>query len=124
MSDIDRIIQYMKDHGSITCKECEQKVGTTELRRRICDIKDMGYQIGDVWEDGENREGNKTRYKRYFIEKEPDYAVRAKKEPCEPKEKHSFWDRFNRIKKLTAAKKQSTIENQQREDKNDNVQNI
>lgn len=121
MSDIERIIQYMKDHGSITCKECEQRIGTTELRRRICDIKDMGYEIGDVWEEGENRVGNKTRFKRYFIQKEPDYAVRAKKELCEPREKHSFWDRFNRIKKLTGIKKQSTINNKQSEGKNDHI---
>lgn len=121
MSDIERIIKYMRENGSITCKECEQRIGTTELRRRICDIKDMGYEIGDFWEAGENREGNPTRFKRYFIQKEPEYAVRAKKEPCEPPVKHSFWDRFNRIKNLTAAKKQSTINNQQREEKNNDL---
>lgn len=71
MSDIDRIIQYMEENHSITCKECEKKIGTTELRRRIRDIKDRGYEIGDVWEDGENRVGVKTRYKRYFIIKSP-----------------------------------------------------
>lgn len=98
MSDIERIIRHMREIGSITCKECEQKIGTTELRRRICDIKDMGYEIGDVWEAGENRVGRKTRYKRYFILKSPDCAVRAKKEEKEKKgiigryiEKLTFW---------------------------------
>ena len=121
MSDIERIIRYMQENGSITCKECEQRIGTTELRRRICDLKDKGYEIGYVWEEGENREGNKTRFKRYFIIKEPDCAARAKKGHCEPKEKHSFWDRFNRIKNLTGIKKQSTINNQQREEKNNDL---
>lgn len=80
MSDVERIIEYMQESGSITCKECQKKIGTTELRRRIRDIKDMGYEIGDIWEDGENRVGVKTRYKRYFIVKTPDCAVRTKKE--------------------------------------------
>ena len=100
MSDIDRIVVYMKLYGSITCKECERRIGTTELRRRIRDIKDMGYEIGDVWEEGENRVGVKTRYKRYFIIKEPNYAVRPKKE--ETVKQHNFIDYF---KKLTFWKK-------------------
>ena len=98
MSDVERIIEYMQECGSITCKECERQIGTTELRRRIRDIKDMGYEIGDVWEDGENRVGVKTRYKRYFIVKTPNCAVRPKKEEKNKKgiigryiEKLTFW---------------------------------
>lgn len=121
MSDIERIIKYMRENGSITCKECEKNIGTTELRRRICDIKDMGYQIGDVWEAGENREGNPTRFKRYFIQKEPDCAVRAKKEPCEhPKKTITFWDvsswdLFGGIYKLTRKIKRNKIKHYKKE---------
>ena len=100
MTDVARIIEFMQEHKSITCKECQKHIGTTELRRRIRDIKDMGYEIGDVWEDGENRVGVKTRYKRYFIIKEPNCAVRPKKE--EIKRQISFKEYF---KKLTFWKK-------------------
>lgn len=67
MNDIDRILNYMLAHKGITCKECEKEIGTTELRRRICDLKEKGWIIIDVWEKGVNRVGVPTRYKRYFI---------------------------------------------------------
>lgn len=67
MNDIDRILNYMLTHKGITCKECEKEIGTTELRRRICDLKEKGWIIIDVWEKGVNRVGSQTRYKRYFI---------------------------------------------------------
>lgn len=110
MSDIDRIIDYMMEHGSLTCKECEKHIGTTELRRRICDIKDRGYTVVDVWETGENRVGAQTKYKRYFITKqpsEPKKPVRKyrKKEP----EQKSFWNLKDIIKKLTAKRKQHKL---------------
>lgn len=71
MSDWLRIAEYMKTHKGITCKECEKEIGTTELRKRICDLKDKGYKIIDVWETGVNRVGVETRYKRYFLISEP-----------------------------------------------------
>lgn len=67
MADWERILEYMKTHKGITCKECQRDIGTTELRKRICDLKDKGYKIIDQWEEGTNRVGNPTRYKRYFL---------------------------------------------------------
>lgn len=67
MADWERILDYMKTHDGITCKECEREIGTTELRKRICDLKDRGYKIIDQWEEGTNRVGNPTRFKRYFL---------------------------------------------------------
>ena len=71
MSDWKRIAEYMKTHKGITCKECEKEIGTTELRKNICVMKDKGYKITDVWENGVNRVGVETRYKRYFLISEP-----------------------------------------------------
>ena len=110
MSDIDRIIDYMIKNGSITCKECERNIGTTELRRRVCDIKDRGYTVEGVWEDGENRVGAPTRYKRYFITKLPSETKKQvrkyrRKEP----EQKSFWDLKSIIKKLTPKRKQHKL---------------
>lgn len=67
-----RIIEYMKTHKGITVGECRDKIGTTELRRRICDLKDKGYEIKAVWEEGPNSNGTTSRYCRYFLIKEPD----------------------------------------------------
>ena len=110
MRDIDRIIEYMKNHKGITCKECEREIGTTELRRRMCDMREMGYTLDDVWEDGENRVGHPTRYKRYFLisaPSEPKKLVykRKKKKP----EQKSFWEWLTGIKKLTAKTKKRKI---------------
>lgn len=90
MSDVQRIIKYMQEHKSITVKECNREIGTGDLRRRIRDIKDRGYEIGDVWEEGENRVGRPTRYKRYFILKEP---TNLPPEP-KPKKKHNSLLKF------------------------------
>lgn len=75
MADWERIAEYMKTHKGITCKECEKEIGTTELRKRICELKDKGYGIIDVWEEGTNRVGITTRYKRYFLVTEPGQFV-------------------------------------------------
>lgn len=68
-----RIIEYMKTHKGITVGECRDHIGTTELRRRICDLKDKGYDIKSVWEEGPNSNGTTSRFCRYFLIKEPDH---------------------------------------------------
>lgn len=50
----------------ITCQECYQYIGTTELRRIIRRLKDKGYNITDIWVEDVNRFGKPVRYKRYF----------------------------------------------------------
>lgn len=58
--------KYGKFKG-ITVKECEKFLGTTELRKIMSNLKRMGYEVTSVWETGENRFGDPTRYKRYFV---------------------------------------------------------
>lgn len=72
MTDCMRIVEYMKTHKGITGKECNNEIGTGDLRRRICDLKAKGYIITDIWEEGHNRVGKPTRFKRYFLLKEPN----------------------------------------------------
>lgn len=67
MTDCERIIEYMKGHKGVTVNECRDNIGTSELRKRICDLKNKGYKIIDLWEKGKNRVGHPTRYKRYFL---------------------------------------------------------
>lgn len=71
---LDRIVNYMKKNRFITVRECQKYIGTTELRKMICELKDKGYTIGDVWTEETDRYGNIVRFKRYFIIKTPTEA--------------------------------------------------
>lgn len=62
------IVKYLQTHRTgLTVKECQEKLGTTELRKRISDLKDKGYVFTTVWEYGVNRHGMPTKYKRYWL---------------------------------------------------------
>ena len=67
MSDCDRVIEYLRKHKSLTVSECRDKIGTTELRKVISNLKNKGYIIEGIWESGINRVGVTTRYKRYYL---------------------------------------------------------
>lgn len=83
---VERVLQYIKRKGDylsnphlykkyigtkgITVRECEEVLGSTELRKIISTIRDDNrFRVFDIWEDGENKFGEPTRYKRYFIER-------------------------------------------------------
>ncbi|MBR2578877.1 MAG: hypothetical protein IKE41_01905 [Clostridia bacterium] len=83
MSREDRLLNYVKnknpyltnpyiykykDTKGVTVKEVEEVLGSTECRKMISTLRDRGYRIVDVWEEGENKFGEPTRYKRYFIQ--------------------------------------------------------
>ena len=51
----------------ITVKEGIDVLGTTEIRKIMSDFRQSGYRVVDVWETGENKFGQKTRYKRYYV---------------------------------------------------------
>lgn len=62
------ILDYMIEHKEgLTVVQAQHLFGTTELRKVVMDLKDKGYNICDVWEEGFNRFGDKVRFKRYFL---------------------------------------------------------
>lgn len=62
------IVKYLQSHrNGLTVKECQERFGTTELRKFISNLKDQGYKFHDVWEYGINRYGLNTRFKRYWL---------------------------------------------------------
>jgi hypothetical protein len=62
------ILKYLQTHRTgLTVKECQEKLGTTELRKVISTLKDKGYVFTTVWEYGINRYGLNTRFKRYWL---------------------------------------------------------
>lgn len=61
------LYKHLSTKGGITSLEAIKLYGITRLASRICDLRQQGYNIVDVWENGTNRFGIATRYKRYFL---------------------------------------------------------
>lgn len=64
----DRILNYMKDYGSITSAEAMQDLGVYRLASRIHDLRDMGIGITKEMETSKNRYGESVSYARYRLE--------------------------------------------------------
>jgi len=62
-----RIINYIREFGSITSLEAYKDLGITQLATRIKELKELGYEFITKWESSKNRFGEKTDYKRYFL---------------------------------------------------------
>ena len=45
MKQIERIVAYLKDHGSITTYEAFAQLGITRLSARIFDMQELGYEF-------------------------------------------------------------------------------
>lgn len=62
-----RIINYIRQFGSISNFEAYANLGITQLGARIDQLKKEGYQFRTEWETGQNRFGERTDYKRYYL---------------------------------------------------------
>ena len=63
----DRVINYIREFGSISSWEAYADLGITQLGARIDQLKKEGYEFRTEWESNKNRFGEKTEYKRYFL---------------------------------------------------------
>lgn len=68
----DRLLQYLRDFGSITALEAIQDLGILNLKGRIFELRERGiwegYYIRTTWENVKNRYGENTRIARYVLE--------------------------------------------------------
>ena len=62
-----RILNYIKDFGSITTLEAFTELGVVRLGARICELRQKGYEIIGKDETVKNRYGEKCHIKRYYI---------------------------------------------------------
>lgn len=62
-----RILNYLNEHGSITCLDAINDLGCMRLPARISDLKEEGHIITRRMELGTNRYGEPTRYARYYL---------------------------------------------------------
>lgn len=63
----DRVIQFMREHGSITAYEAFTEIGCTQLSARICELEAEGYMFDKELIKTKNRYGDNTHYYRYRI---------------------------------------------------------
>lgn len=63
----DRILQYIREFGSISSWEAYKELGITQLGARIDNLKKEGYQFRTEWESSTNRYNEKVEYKRYYL---------------------------------------------------------
>ena len=67
MSQKQRVLSYMEEHGSITSLEAFRELGVTRLSAVIFDLKEAGHIFDTVTESKPNRYGEKSRYARYIL---------------------------------------------------------
>lgn len=63
----DRILDYMDEHGGITQLEAIQELGVMRLASRISDLRRMGFPIESTTQQVKNRYGETCHVKRYSL---------------------------------------------------------
>ncbi len=63
----DRIINYIRQFGSITSWEAYQDLGVMQLSARIDQLKKDGYEFRTEWETKKNRFNEEVSFKRYYL---------------------------------------------------------
>lgn len=67
MTQTEKILRHLEEHGSITPLEAMKEYGIMRLASRICDIKKAGVAIIKETETSKNRYGEPVRYARYRL---------------------------------------------------------
>lgn len=62
-----RVLEYIKEFGSITQIEALKDLGVMRLASRISNLKDMGFDIKSEVVSVKNRYGEKCYIKRYWL---------------------------------------------------------
>lgn len=71
MAQEEIILEHLRKHKEgITSWESFKFYGITRLSAKIFNLRERGFEIGDNWEEAENRFGENVRFKRYFLIKE------------------------------------------------------
>ena len=68
MTQTERILRHLEDHGSIDQLTALREYGIMRLASRIADLKKMGYPIAKVMEKSTNKNGETVHYAVYVME--------------------------------------------------------
>ena len=66
MTQNDKILNHLKEYGSITPRSAYDRYGIMRLGARIYDLRQEGFQIEKVMESTKNRFGEDVTYARYY----------------------------------------------------------
>ena len=64
----ERIINYIRQFGSITSWEAYQDLGVMQLGARIDQLKKDGYTFKTEWVHKKNRFGEDVSFKKYYLD--------------------------------------------------------
>ena len=70
LTQCEKVLRHMKDHGSITALEAVSEYGIMRLASRIADLRNEGIAIVSEVVKGKNRYGESTHYARYRLAEE------------------------------------------------------
>jgi hypothetical protein len=70
MTQHERILDYMREFGSITPIEAFRDLGITKLATRVGELKRLGFTINQEAIHTKNRYGEKTSYMSYSLQEE------------------------------------------------------
>lgn len=62
-----KVLQYMRQFGSITQLEALQDIGCMRLASRISDLRGQGYSIGRRMKTSKNRYGDDVYFAEYYL---------------------------------------------------------
>lgn len=62
-----RIINYIRECGSITSLDAYKDLGITQLATRIKELKEQGYEFKTKMESSKNRYNEPVSFKRYYL---------------------------------------------------------
>lgn len=65
MTQCERILTYIDEHGSITPMDAFMELGITKLATRISELRKDGVEIEKKYVTGQNRFGEKVQYMEY-----------------------------------------------------------
>ena len=63
----DRVLQFIRENGSITSWQAYTEIGCTQLATRISELKERGYEFTKKRVKAKNRYGDKTHYDEYRL---------------------------------------------------------
>jgi hypothetical protein len=66
----EKVLEYMRDFGSITQLQALQDIGCMRLASRISDLRGQGYTIGRRIKTSKNRYGDSVSYAEYYLEED------------------------------------------------------
>lgn len=65
-----RVLDYIKENGSITTWQSYELFGDTRLSDKIYRLKKDGYKFDEEWIKGKNRYGEPIKFKKYIYKGE------------------------------------------------------